>query len=92
VPHVALPAAYDGCFPFVFAYFHTCALSYMFSASMLTLIEHTLSPVLLPCRHGIFCPVFLSHFIATACSCPAPLHFPASFALGVSYFFFYGIL
>jgi len=34
VSHVALPTAYDGCFPFVFAYFHTCALSYMFSASM----------------------------------------------------------
>ncbi len=79
------------CF-YIFSYM--CFILHVFSihVSWLTLIENTLSPVLLPCRHGIFCPVFLSLFIATACSCPAPFHFPASFALGVSYFFFYGIL
>jgi hypothetical protein len=49
----------------IFSYM--CFILHVFSihVSWLTLIEHTLSPVLLPCRHGIFCPVFLSHFIAT---------------------------
>jgi hypothetical protein len=43
---------------------------FIIHVSCLTLLEHTLSPVMLPCHHGIFCPVFLSHFIATACSAP----------------------
>ena len=49
----------------------------------LTCFQHpcVLVLVMLPCRHDIFCPVFLSHFIATACSCPALLHFPVSFPL-----------
>ncbi len=76
--HIFIHVLYLTCFQ------HPCVLAHLDRAYPVS-GSAPMSP-----RHIL--PRFSSPFIVTACSCPAPLHFPASFALVVSYFFFYGIL